>query len=190
MFAWREKERKTRRKEKEKKIVYKGRKEKGRKEKQRKEKERKEISKFPAPSSEPHARNQNPSFSPIFIFVAFFSSKLVTQGWVSVRTKVSQLHSSSLIRKRRKTVFEIQTQTPPFLLDPSFISRRVRRESCSPPRHGARGPTWRRRCERRFLPDLLAVPETHVKANVKVRAPSKLLACIRDLSVVVWEGIC
>ena len=52
MFVWREKERKTRRKEKEKKIVYKGRKEKGRKEKQRKEIERKENSEFPSPSSE------------------------------------------------------------------------------------------------------------------------------------------
>ena len=42
MFVWGEKERKTRRKENEKKIIYKGRKEKGRKEKERKEKERKE----------------------------------------------------------------------------------------------------------------------------------------------------
>ena len=148
MFVWREKERKTRRKEKEKKIVYKGRKEKGRKEKQRKEKERKENLKFSISFLSSAASHFPPP--PIFSFVAFFSSKLVTQGWVRVRTRISQLHSSSLIRKRRKTVFEIQTQTPPFLLDPSFISRRVRRESCSPPRHGARGPIWRRRCEQRF----------------------------------------
>ena len=148
MFVWREKERKTRRKEKEKKIVYKGRKEKGRKEKQRKEKERKENSTFPSSSSD----QPWPIFppSPVFIFVAFFSSKLVTQGWVRVRSRFSQLHSSSLIRKRRKTVFEIQTQTPPFLLDPNLISRRDRRESCSPPRYGASELIWKRRCERRF----------------------------------------
>ena len=135
------------RKRKRKEYIKERRKKEERKNKGKKKKGRKFI-KFPSSSSD----TSRPRFPPppFFVFVAFFSSKLVTQGWVRVRSRFSQLHSSSLIRKRRKTVFEIQTQTPPFLLDPNLISRRDRRESCSPPRYGASELIWKRRCERRF----------------------------------------
>ena len=71
MFVWREKERKTRRKEKEKKRVYKGKKEKGRKEKQRKEKERKENQIFHLP---PLLLTRSKFLPPPFSF--FFASFL------------------------------------------------------------------------------------------------------------------
>ena len=73
---------------KEKKIVYKGRKEKGRKEKQRKEIERRENRIF---HLLPQSRKKKPNFHPppFFVFVASFPSKLVTQGWVRVRSRFS-----------------------------------------------------------------------------------------------------